>query len=178
PTPVHGSRQALKRVRDQARMQLKGRHRGAPVYDLKTPFDTDHGFAMLPEPTPDDIFLDIEGSHFAEHGVQEYLTGYVMRGEDGELAYRALWAHTLEEERRAFETFIDAATAARERNPRAHIYHFAAYEPAALKRLMGRFATREVELDRLLRGGAFVDLHTVVRRSLIASVERYSIKDL
>ncbi|HEX6995931.1 MAG TPA: TM0106 family RecB-like putative nuclease [Gammaproteobacteria bacterium] len=178
PTPVHGSRQALERVRDQARMQLKGRHRGAPVYDLKTPFDTDHGFAMLPEPTPDDIFLDIEGSHFAEHGVQEYLTGYVMRGEDGELAYRALWAHTLEEERRAFETFIDAATAARERNPRAHIYHFAPYEPAALKRSMGRFATREVELDRLLRGGAFVDLYAVVRRSLIASVERYSIKDL
>ena len=73
---------------------------------------------------------------------------------------------------------MDFATETRRRNPAAHIYHFAPYEPAALKRLMGRFATREVELDELLRGGAFVDLHRVVRRALIASVERYSIKDL
>ncbi len=43
---------------------------------------------------------------------------------------------------------------------------------------MGRYATREVELDALLRGRAFVDLHAVVKRALIASVERYSIKDL
>ena len=92
--------------------------------------------------------------------------------------YHALWATTLEEERRAFERFMDFATETRRRNPGAHIYHFAPYEPAALKRLMGRFATREVELDELLRGGAFVDLHRVVRRALIASVERYSIKDL
>ena len=43
---------------------------------------------------------------------------------------------------------------------------------------MGRYATREIELDELLRGNVFVDLHRVVKRSLIASVERYSIKDL
>ena len=92
--------------------------------------------------------------------------------------YTALWARTLEEERATFQQFIDAATEIRRRNPGAHIYHFAPYEPAALKRLMGRYATREVELDQLLRGEAFVDLHTVVKRALIAGVERYSIKDL
>lgn len=47
-----------------------------------------------------------------------------------------------------------------------------------MKRLMGRFATREVELDALLRGGAFVDLYMVVRRAMIAGVESYSIKEL
>ena len=73
---------------------------------------------------------------------------------------------------------MDLATQTRARNPGAHVYHFAPYEPAALKRLMGRYATREVELDALLRGRAFVDLHAVVKRALIASVERYSIKDL
>src|SRR5690606_15206853 len=76
------------------------------------------------------------------------------------------------------EAFIDLAIAMRRRNPGAHIYHYAPYEPTALKRLVGRYATREVELDELLRGATFVDLHAVVRRSLIASVERYSIKDL
>ena len=59
-----------------------------------------------------------------------------------------------------------------------HIYHYAPYEPSAFKRLMGRYATREAEVDRMLRAGLFVDLYAVVRRALRASVERYSIKDL
>jgi hypothetical protein len=37
-----------------------------------------------------------------------------------------------------------------------HIYHYAPYEPAALKWLMGRYATPENEIDKLLRAGLFV----------------------
>src|SRR5262249_44312671 len=59
-----------------------------------------------------------------------------------------------------------------------HVYHYGAYEPGAMKRLMGRHATREAEVDRLLRGGRFVDLHGIVKQSLRASVEDYSIKKL
>ena len=178
PEPPQGSREALARVREQARVQEVARERGSPYYELKEPFDAQHGLSMLPEPTPDDIFLDFEGDHFAESGVREYLLGYVTTGPGGEPVYTALSARTLEEERAAFEQFIDAASEIRRRNPGAHIYHFAPYEPAALKRLMGRYATREVELDQLLRAKSFVDLHTVVKRALIAGVERYSIKDL
>src|SRR5688572_28926378 len=178
PEPSRGSRDALTRLRDQARIQQRGRDTGAPAHELKRPFDSDHGLALLPEPTPDDIFLDFEGDHFAEQGVREYLLGYVSRGPDGADHYTPLWARTLAEERSAFERFMDFVAATRARNPAAHVYHFAPYEPTALKRLMGRYATREVELDALLRGRAFVDLHAVVRRALIASVERYSIKDL
>jgi uncharacterized protein len=43
---------------------------------------------------------------------------------------------------------------------------------------MGRYATRESELDRLLRGERFIDLHAVGRQGVRASVERYSLKDL
>ncbi|MGI9302471.1 MAG: TM0106 family RecB-like putative nuclease [Gammaproteobacteria bacterium] len=178
PELAQGSREALARIRDQARVQWAGRRDESPYYELKEPFDAEHGLALLPTPTPDDIFLDFEGNHFAEQGVQEYLTGYVVRGADGQDIYTPLWARTLEEERQAFERFMDVAKSTRSRNPGAHIYHFAPYEPTALKRLMGRFATREVELDELLRGGAFVDLYAVVKRTLVASVERYSIKDL
>src|SRR5438270_12787043 len=64
------------------------------------------------------------------------------------------------------------------RYPSMHVYHYAPYEPGAFKRLMGRHATREAEVDRMLRAGLFVDLYAVVRHSLRASVERYSIKDL
>ena len=59
-----------------------------------------------------------------------------------------------------------------------HIYHFAPYEPSALKRLATRHATREYELDQLLRGERLVDLHAVARQGIRASVESYSIKEL
>ncbi len=62
--------------------------------------------------------------------------------------------------------------------PDLHIYHYAPYEPSALKRLMGRYATREEEIDRMLRSKLFVDLFGVVRHGVRASVESYSIKDL
>src|SRR5206468_8701 len=55
---------------------------------------------------------------------------------------------------------------------------YGVYETGAIKRLMGRHATREAEVDRLLRAGRFVDLHAVVKQSLRASVEEYSIKRL
>jgi uncharacterized protein len=178
PEPAHGSREALVRARDQARAQLRGREAGTPYHELKRPFEAEHGLALLPVPTPDDIFLDFEGDHFSEGGVQEYLLGYVTRGPNGVPVYTPLWARTREDEQAAFRRFMDLARDTRERNPAAHIYHFAPYETAALKRLMGRYATKEKELDELLRGRAFVDLHAVVKRALIASVERYSIKDL
>ena len=63
-------------------------------------------------------------------------------------------------------------------DPNLHIYHYAPYEPTAIKRLAGRYGTREEEVDRLLRGGVFVDLHRAMRQGVRASVESYSIKQL
>jgi predicted RecB family nuclease len=59
-----------------------------------------------------------------------------------------------------------------------HVYHYTPYEPAAPKRLMGRYATREEEFDRMLRGGLFVGLFAVVRHAIRAGVESYCIKQL
>src|SRR5262249_75505 len=63
-------------------------------------------------------------------------------------------------------------------DPGAHVYHYAPYEPTAMKRLMGRYGTRADELDMLLREEVFVDLYSIVRRGLQAGVESYSIKKL
>ena len=81
-------------------------------------------------------------------------------------------------EKRAFEEFIDFATERLEADPDLHIYHYAPYEPTAVKRLAGRHGTREEEVDRLLRGEVFVDLYRAVRQGIRASVESYSIKRL
>ena len=51
-----------------------------------------------------------------------------------------------------------------------HVYHYAAYEPSTLARLMGAHATREDEVDELLRGEVLVDLLQVVRQGLRAGV--------
>src|SRR5437016_7097800 len=59
-----------------------------------------------------------------------------------------------------------------------HVFHYASYEPSAMKRLMGRHGTREAEVDRLLRGEVLVDLYRVVKQSLLASRESYSLKDI
>ena len=88
------------------------------------------------------------------------------------------WALSRADEKAAFERFVDFVIARLEIYPDLHIYHYAPYEPAALKRLMGRYVTREDEIDRMLRAGVFVDLYAVVRHAIRASVESYSIKKL
>lgn len=58
----------------------------------------------------------------------------------------------------------------------AHIYHYGAMEVTTLKRLMGRYGTRELELDDLLRREAFVDLSGVVRQGMRISHSSYGLK--
>jgi hypothetical protein len=142
------------------------------------PVEAGIGFARLPEPSEGDVFFDLEGDPFVgEHGI-EYLFGYLFKEAHGGLAYVGDWALSRADEKRAFETFVDFAMARWAQFPGMHIYHYAPYEPAALKRLMGRYATRQEEIDRMLRAGLFVDLYHVVRHALRASVESYSIKRL
>ena len=65
--------------------------------------------------------------------------------------FTPLWAHDHETERRAFEQFVDLVHERLADHPDLHVYHYAAYEVTALRRLMGRYGTREAELDDLLR---------------------------
>ena len=183
--PKRGSPESYVRVREQARVQLEGRIRSAPYNEL-LPREPERGLARLPEPSPGDIFFDIEGDAFVGTGGFEYLFGWVVLDANGEPEYRSRWAFDGGEdrasfqagERAVFEAFVDEVAARWAARPDLHVYHFAPYEPSAIKRLMGRYATREDEVDRMLRAGLFVDLHTVTRQAVRASVERYSIKDL
>ena len=77
-----------------------------------------------------------------------------------------------------FETFVDLVHERLARDPGMHVYHYGTYENAALKQLMGTYATREDAVDELLRRKVFVNLHTVVRQGLRAGVESYSLKEV
>jgi hypothetical protein len=60
-------------------------------------------------------------------------------------SYVASWAFSRTDEERAFESFVDFVRTRWTPIPGLHINHYEPYEPAALKRLMGRYATREEE---------------------------------
>ena len=175
--PARGAAETYLRVRDQARVQLEGRIRQAPVHEL-LPIEQDQGLTRLPAPSPGDVFLDLEGDPFARDGGREYLFGVLIVAADGSATYRSYWAFSDAEEQIAFEMVMDDILRTWELNPGMHVYHYAPYEPGAFKRLMGRHATREAEVDRMLRAGLFVDLYAIVKHSVRASVEAYSIKDL
>jgi uncharacterized protein len=171
--PRRGSVESYERVRDQARLQLSSRDATVPTYEMLE-IEAEFGLARLPEPTPGDLFLDLEGDPMlADHG-REYLFGIATA--DGD--YHERWAFTDADERRAFEWAMDAIVERIRAYPDMHVYHYAPYEPSAFKRLMGRYATRQRELDELLRARRFVDLYAVVRQSMRVGVERYSIKSL
>jgi len=187
------TRPSLERMREQARLQVEGEHAGAVLYELLNPrdrdgaFEANRGLLMLPPPSHGDLFFDIEGDPFALDDGVEYLFGVLepgVRDAVGNPTFHRSWAIdaenevTPEAERKAFEAFIDLVMDRLERDPDLHIYHYAPYEPTAVRRLMGRYGTREDEVDRLLRGGVFVDLYRAVRQGVRASVESYSIKRL
>jgi uncharacterized protein len=160
-------------LRVQAALQHTGPHAdGAPRHELLGAWEVGHGLCALPSPSPGDLFFDMEGDGLARDVPLEYLFGAV----DVHGVYRAWWSHDDAGERRAFEGFVDYAIAQLERYPDMHIYHYAAYEKTALRRLMSRHGTREEEVDRLLRNEVLVDLYRVVRQGVRLSTDSYSLK--
>lgn len=195
----------LFRIREQARVQIAGRAQGKPIYELLDPEEANpnlrprrkeaisetegtatleggteslRGLAALPAPSSGDLFLDFEGDPFAFEQGLEYLIGTVTINEEGSPLYESIWSFDPATEKQSFVEFMKRVNARRARHPGMHIYHYAPYEPTALKHLAGRHGVCADEVDEWLRAGLFVDLYRVVRQGLRASVESYSIKKM
>lgn len=165
----------LARLRAQARLQIRKRETGKDAYELLE-LESGRGFARLPPPDLGDLFFDIEGDPHVDGGL-EYLFGIYHYAEDGS-AFVDVWAHDHGEEKRSFEQVVDFIVARLKSYPRAHVYHYNHYEETALKRLASQYATREAQVDDMLRTGKLVDLYKVVREGLRVSEPRYSLKNL
>jgi predicted RecB family nuclease len=174
--PDRGAAESYVRVREQARVQVIGRTQ-ANLYHEMLPIRPELGLCRLPEPSEGDLYFDIEADRYVGMEGMEYLLGVAYRDGDA-WQYQRWWALNAEEEKAAFEAFVAFVEERRTRYPTLHIYHFDHYEPSAVKRLMGRYATCEDEIDDWLRRRLFVDLHQVVRESLLAGVERYGLKEM
>ncbi|HEX3775438.1 MAG TPA: TM0106 family RecB-like putative nuclease [Polyangiaceae bacterium] len=179
---------ALSRVREQARIQVAGRAEAKPRYELLLEVEAGFGLDRLPLPKPGDLYLDLEGDPFVRGSGLDYLFGlvelgdvvddFVPRSEPGAPRHHAFWATNLAEEKRAFEAVIDRIMKGRAEFADLHVFHFGHREADAIRKLSCRHNTREAEVDQLLREQVFVDLLGIVRRSLRASVENYTLKQL
>lgn len=172
--------QPLANIHQQARLQVQGREEGRKVHELLVPPEPGKGLCSLPAPSAGDIFLDFEGDQFTFEGGLEYLFGVLTISDDqtGELVYEPAWALNPDEEKRAFESFIEIMVERLRQYPDMHIYHYGSYEETAIKRMTGQHSTCVEEVDELLRGEVLVDMFRAVRQGLRASVESYSIKKL
>jgi uncharacterized protein len=169
----------VSRLANQARMQVEQRRNDVVFAELLPP-EQGVGLALLPEPSRGDLYFDMEGDPFAgaDGAGLEYLWGVLEPGAAEGGTWHAFWGHDPAEERAAFEATVDLIIDRLDRDPDLHVYHYADYERNRLSTLAARYASREVEVDRLLRGEVLVDLYRVVKHGVRVSQDSYSLKKL
>lgn len=171
------------KLQAQARLQLRQEEAEAAGTQPQV-FAEVHTLAALqamPDPDPGDVFFDFEGDPFWVDGDRttwglEYLFGLLEA--DGEQDYVTFWAHDRAAERQALRDFLDYLRRRRQQHPGMHVYHYAAYETATLRRLADRHQVGVEEVDELIAAGVFVDLYACVKDSVRVSQQSYSIKKL
>jgi len=171
PVPLGAERYDL--LHHQADLQVRSRDSGQPLHRHLPPKRA-AGYALLPEPSDGDVFFDLEGDPYVGDEGIEYLWGWWS----ADAGYECAWAHDLDAEKAAFELFIDRVVELRAVHPGMHIFHYAPHELSKLGSLSVKYATREAEVDDLLRDDVLVDLYAVVRQSLQVGEDSYSLKKL
>ncbi|HSO15880.1 MAG TPA: TM0106 family RecB-like putative nuclease [Arthrobacter sp.] len=184
---------SLLRLQDQARMQSGIGAADGEVRFLKDGEEHRIRFGVIPEntlaelppPSEGDIFFDFEGDPLWQESATgvwglEYLFGVIEAptGPGVPGVFRPFWAHSREAEKQAFLDFLDYVEKRRQDYPDMHVYHYAAYEKTALRKLSVMHVAGEDTVDQWLREGLLVDLYQTIRNSIRISENSYSIKKL
>ena len=168
----------LTKLKVQAVVQKNSAGNDVPKFKIiKTEFNEEPGLVLLPPHSPLDVFFDIEGYPFYKGGL-EYLWGNAYFDHKGHRKFIDFWAHNEEQEKRAFQDFINWVYQRWQKDLRMHIYHYANYEIAACRRIMGRYSVCEYEVEQLLRNEVFIDLYKIFKDSILLGEPRYSIKNV
>jgi predicted RecB family nuclease len=170
----------LAKIKAQAEIQLQSRGLEKPKFKL---LDKDGGkkLTALPPLSEFDVFFDIEGYTLVEGGL-EYLWGisyYGINAPQGkQYAFKDWWAHDQEQEKLAFQGFINWVYQRWQDHPDLHIYHYASYETTAIRKLSNRYQSCITEVEDLLKNGVFIDLYKIVKNGLLIGEPKYSIKNV
>jgi uncharacterized protein len=140
---------------------------GPTVSKIANPFEVG-----LPNLDDGDLFFDIEW--FNPLGQEEliFMFGVVDSKED----FTAFLADDAEQERTAFEQFVEFATNNLRLHPESHIFHYSDPEPGRLRKLAARYGVLIEEVEVLV--SSMVDLKRVAKASIMPGCAGYSIKQL
>ncbi|WP_208293913.1 TM0106 family RecB-like putative nuclease [Ilumatobacter fluminis] len=180
----------LKRFIRQASLQVEAREApedDPPPFELLVAADDPdqplepselRGFAALPRPDDGDVFLDFEGHPFWRADTELFFLFGLIEFDDGDWRFKAFWAHDETEEAQAVADLIAYLSERRKRHPGMHVYHYNHTERSALVRLTEHHGVAELELERQIATGMFVDLFPVVMGAMQVGVESYGLKHI
>ena len=149
----------------------------------------------LPEMNEYDIYLDFEGHPFWQiaEGIV-FLFGFLKKKNDN-WSYIELWSHDKKTEKEKAKKLVEFLHDRYKTHPEMHVYHYNHTERALLSDLIDdgdptssivailghNFEDSPLEkqqLEELINAGVFVDLLAIVRNSLQAGTESYSLKEM
>ncbi len=161
------------KLKAQAKIQQDSLGREKPLFQIRIPEENkQQGLSLLPPHSSLDIFFDIEGFPLEEDGL-EYLWGATYFDINANRQFRDFWAHNKTEEKQAFKDFIEWAYSRWEQDHTMHIYHYANYEIAACRKLMGMYGICEYEVDLCIPIGS--NAHSSMKSNTNSSFTRTAI---
>lgn len=168
------------KLKAQAKIQKESKGKKIPNFGIIEQ-DNGKGLSALPPASPLDVYFDIEGHPLVDGGLEylwavSYIDADAPKGK--QYAYKDWWAHTEEQEKLAFESFIDWVYDRWQQDSKMHIYHYASYEVSAIRRISNRCNTKTDKVDELLRNNVFVDLYKIVKNGLLIGEPSYSLKNI
>lgn len=165
-----------KKMRGIGDVGLERLSRQAMAQTGKIPIIFDHNLlSKLPDPKPGDLYFDIESYPFMEERRLEYLFGFIEHKKSNKHNTNQFWAKTLEEEATAFKLALEFLINHLKSHPEAHIYHYGAYEPSAIRRLSQYHAVYSDSVENLLRE-KFINLYSIISSSVAMPAESLSLK--
>ena len=186
---------SVERLRHQAELQVRGEGIHPPIYELLPPEPPDpagsdpegptgawpkRGWSALPEPSPGDLYFDMEGDPFAIDGGLEYLFG-VIEVVPAPAANRstARSGRTTSSRRRRLRRLRRLRDEAPGRAPRAARLPLRALRADRDEEAHGHGTTpASTRSTSWLRGEVFVDLYAAVRPGCASALESYSLKQV
>ncbi|MBD35760.1 MAG: hypothetical protein CL512_03215 [Actinobacteria bacterium] len=188
----------IKKLSSQAKLQLEARRSPSTKPPFRLFEEEEMGewnLATLPKPDEGDVFLDFEGHPFwrTDRGLL-FLFGYIVQNDFEKWEFQEIWAHSPEEEIEMVRKLISYLHDRYQQFPDMHVYHYNHTERSALlgftegdslanlveelETVSGSLGMEGLLLKELVEAKVFFDLLPVVRHSIQAGVESYTLKQI
>ena len=199
---IEGMRKLIKQNKKQYETEANEARGSDEIAHEYLPLEPLMGLNALPEPHEDDLFLDFEYDNYVDEmeGLV-YLTGW----RDMQDNYTGLWAVNAVQEEEQYRTlitklkeitnwdstvtYIDTSSMTADENKHeyyvecpitytgAHIYVYTSAEKTRLQALSEKYGDKDF-VDFLIKCQVLVNLHKVIKESMILGLPSYGLKDI